>query len=755
MRNAEIIPRNDGPLGPFRFPPEFAESAAAVENSNSLLASWSVVLSYKWLLALVVLASTAAALLFAKLQTPMYRARTSVEIEPANEYFLNQRDIDPLAANTGESYLQTQIQVLQSESVIGRTLNQLGRTVPRVEGPLQKLFHTVRRTQAEPISREQSLKQIAKDLSIQPAHFGHVVEITLDSPDPTFAADFLNKLTNSFTEWNWDVRTQVAQATRERLDQQLRDAKRQLEGSEKTLQQYAQQSGLLLTTEKTTSAEDELHRLQQELANARAERILRESQREIAGKSSPESLPSVLDDNTLRDYQTKLLELRRHSAELRAIFTNNHPEVRKVEAQLRQVEQAAEAQRADVVNRIQNEYAAAARRENLLAAAVGAQTKLVSGESANSVRYNMMQREVETNRALYDTLLQRARSAGLTSAMEMLNIRVVDPAAVPSRPNQPEPLQTASLGALGGLVLGIGFILLREGANRRIRSPLDLRAQVSVAQLGVVPFIKTSYPRMLPRSRSGMPSLLDPKLRLWDGLEPSQKARLADSYRDTLTSLLRRRGGDSPRVIVVTSPTMGEGKTTVTYNLGLALAEVRERVLLIDADTRHPSLHRVCSAPNEAGLTDVLVGDREFSQSLLHRINPAAGRPRRKGSTDEVRGGLYLLPSGAEDESASALLYSNRLGALLNRLRGEFDAILIDTPPLLLLPDARVLGLNSDGVVMVFRSGHTTSLSAREAIARLESDDVPVLGSVLNAFNPCSFSYPYYGNYTAARRREA
>jgi len=228
----------------------------------------------------------------------------SIEVDPANEYFLNLREIDPaLAARTGESYLQTQTQILRSESLIRKTLARLGRPAPEPNGPAQSVLRRIYRQPDNPSDAyERAVLRIEENLTVKPVHQGHLIDLTLDYPDRAFVADFLNALTASFVDAQKDLRNQTAQLTRERLNEQLEEVKKQLEQSEHALQDYARDFGLILTPEKSSAAEEELRRLQQELANARAQRILKQSQRETAALSSAVFISEVLDNNTLWDY---------------------------------------------------------------------------------------------------------------------------------------------------------------------------------------------------------------------------------------------------------------------------------------------------------------------------------------------------------------------------------------------------------------------------------------------------------------------
>ena len=742
---------------PAQFRPEGADSRRDAQDFAGLLASWTLVRAHKLTVLAVIVACLLAAVAFTMLQTPTYRAHTAIEVDLRNEYFLNLREIDSTFSGvTAERYLQTQIQILQSESMVKEALARLNGEVPAPSNFLRTLIGPFRpKVERSTGVNEETLATIAQNLSLQPLRQGNVIDVNFDSTNGPFAADFLNALTESFIEQSADVRERSSRLTQVRLNKQLREVKAQLESSERALQDYARHAGLIFTSEKTSTAENQLRVLEQELAAARSDRIQREAQRGIAASNSSASLPSVLDNPMLRDYQVKLMELRRRRAELLSLFTANHPEVKQVEAQLQEVESSLEGQRKDVVDRIRNEYEAARQREALLLAAVDEQTRRVTGDSVSSVGYHILQREVETNRALYDTMLQRARNAGLASAMEIGNIRVIDPATAPSRPFKPRLGENAAIAGIGGIVLGIIVALVSEGKDRRIRSPLDLRSYINVQQLGIVPYIaceqKRSEIRSLIWSGSGVGALTGPY---------GSYDELADSFRATLTSILSANRNESvPQTIVVTSPTPGDGKSTVVCNLGIALAEVKGRVLLIDADTRNPSLHRMFNIRNTVGLTDILRGDVEFSDSLLTGLNPVMPLALRSTASSGNNGspgrnGLYLLSLGIACENATALLYSNRMNLLLQTVRRDFDMVLIDTPPMLQVPNARVLGRQADGVVLVVRSGRTSTILAREAITRLEDDFILTFGAVLNAFDSRRSPYRYYGRYPDSEKSE-
>jgi polysaccharide biosynthesis transport protein len=726
-------------------------------DSAGLLASWNLVLLHKTVVLVVTLASVAASVVFTKLQAPTFRVHTLIKVEPRNGYFLNLREIDPTVTGdtSNEAYLSTEAEVLQSESMIRKALMSVDRPVPAAAASfVPRAIQWFRPAADAPKPGiQETVREIGQNLSTSSVHEGQIIDLSFESTDRLFAVDFLNALSAAFVKDTSDLRHETSTFTQKRLNDQLAETRAKLEASESELQNYASTAGLLFTSDKSSVAEDQLRGLEQEFAAARADRILKQTQRDIAASRSPASLPSVLDNLTLRDYQAKLMELNRQRAELQAMFTDNHPEVKATQAQIEEVQSGLATLRNQVVERVVNDYQAATQREQMLAAAVGEQTKRVADDSANSVRYNVLQREVETNRAIYDTMLQRTSNSLLVSAMEVPDIRVIDPATLPSEAFKPRLGQNVMVSAIGGIVFGMLLVLVTEGKDRRIRSPLDLRSLIGVQQLGVVPF--TAFKPTALRKTSGL--LTGTGAAVQSSLYRSNNA-LADSFRATLTSVLSRDpNGTVPQTIVVTSPTTGDGKTTVVCNLGMALAEVKKRVLLIDADTRNPGLHGRFGIRNTIGLTDILRGDVEFSEGVLHRVqlNQAdPSDPLRSVSTIDSTGhgrrgssavlpGLYVLTRGTDDENAISLLYSEQMEALARRLRADFDAIVIDTPPVVSLPHARVLGKHADGVVLVVRSGYTSAGLARESLMLLDGDSISILGTVLNAFDSRRSPYIY------------
>jgi succinoglycan biosynthesis transport protein ExoP len=685
-----------------------------------------------------------AAWLVSLWQRPVYQARTSLEIQAFNENYLNIREIDPTTDNGVYSpeTLQTQIKILQEGALLDRVVDKLGlASNPEFSGKpggFTKLERLLGAPPARPLpAREQAAAAAARNLKVRASGQTRLVEILYDSGDPQLAAAFANTLANEFIEQNLELRWQSTQKTGEWLTHQLGDLKQELEQSQEQLLSYAREAGLVFTSDKGSLAEGGLRQLQEELARAISQRMAGQAAYEAAEAASPESLPQVLDSATLSAAQVQLNDLQRQRAELSTQFTPAFYKVKNVEAQIKALEAIQKREQAKIIERLRDEYAAALRREKMVASAYGEQVKLVSSQAQQAVHYDMLKREVDTNRNLYDSMLQKLKEASFASAMRASNIRIVSPAKPPASPYKPNPALNLALGLASGGVLGVIFVLHRERAGRNIRAPGEAGLYLDLPELGVIPLAsRDPEGRVFGGGLAGMLAMVSrgtaPKRSLELVTWEQKTSLMAESFRATLASLLfSGRDGNRPRVLVLTSPEGGAGKTTVASNLGIALAEINRRVLLIDGDFRKPRLHRVFQLPGQPGLGQLLREERPIEDYSSDRLVCATEIP-----------GLYVLPSGPENDNLASLLYSTRMAELLWRFRLEFHTVLIDAAPML-LPDARILGRLADGVILVLRAGRTTREQAFAIHQRLTQDGTLVVGTILNRWEPRDSYYGY------------
>lgn len=779
------------------------------EEESGLIEYWRVLRRRKGTLIVLSAAGLVLGVLITLPQTPVYQARTTLEVLEMNQNFMNTQNVQQVAEASGSNLLdvQTQIKILQSEALLDQVEEGLrkGRKGAAGDGLGKQDVSRVsawRRALQLPEERkgtqeEEELERARKSVKARASGQTRIIEVTVDSPDAGMAAAFANRLTQEFIEQNVEARYKMTQRTGDFLAKQLDDMRIKLERSEDALQEYARRNGLLFTGGeekggKTNVSEEKLSQLQQELTKAQAERVAKQSRWEMASNAPADTLRDVLSDGSLREYQSKIAELRRQEAELAETYADDNARVKRVRAQIQSMEKSLARQRGDILRRIKNEYDEAARREKLLAADFQKQTGTVTQQGEKAVQYNILRREAETNRQMYEGMLQRMKEASIASAMRASNIRVVDPAKAPRRPYKPQLMLNALLGLLGGGFFAVAFILTTEKADRTLADPSDVAFYLNLPELGMIPSEGMGQKKGL-YGRKRRPELAEAEAegetkRMEVVVAQRRSSMLAESFRATLTSVLfaQQAAGDQRRMLVVTSANPAEGKTTVACNLAIAMAETGRRVLLIDGDTRRPRVHEIFEVPNEEGFTTVL--KMGVSRHPAGRAEePGRGSEDRGGKAPEAEAedaeaygtgrdavgggsnghagggmagmlhetrvpGLFVMPAGPGVAGATNLLYGQRLAALLERLYEEFDQILIDTPPLLQIPDARVIGRMSGGVILVVRAGKTTRDAAVAARLRLKEDGIPVMGTVMNDWNPKMSRGGYYGNYDGYSR---
>lgn len=727
----DLLPINDGPDTPGSASRRDSEPGRHVEpeiftpfgenyDSGGLFEYWQIIRRYWMAVLCATLAVGGLALLLTMQMTPVYQAHTVIEIQNLNENFLNMRDVSPTVNATEfgapESERQTNVKLLQSQMLLERVAVSLNLVQRFPEQRKIGRFSPWRKAlnMAGPKSEftlEDAVAELAENLNVQVQTNTRLIELSYDSTDPKIAADITNALAQEFIQQNLTARWETTQKTGEWLGHQLEGLRRKLERSEDELQRHAAATGLQFTSEKENVAEDRLRKLQDELQQAQTELAARKSRYELATRGSLESLPN-LDNPTLREYQTKLTDLRRRYAELTSALTPEHPKVEALQAQMTTMESALKTERAIILERIRKDLESAQHRESLLAADCDAHQRRLTQQAAQITRYNILKREVDSARQMYDGMLQRVRAAEVSSALRANNIRVVDPARPPRGPYKPNNFLNVVIGLFAGLFLSAGFVVVRERLNRTIQQPEDTAKYLELSVLGVIPSERADPSRKRPL----LPSLamaVSARQDLGLIMHQSRLSLLAESFRAAVTSILYSgQNGKLPRVIVVTSPNPDEGKTTVASNLAIALAQIKFKVLLVDGDMRRSRIHEIFGVPERPGLSQILAEESPATFCQTEIPN------------------LTILPSGGYSEPD--LLYKQALPDLIRRLRSKFEIILIDSPPILELTDARVLGRQADAVILVLRAQQTTRDDAILARQRLSDDGIKVLGTILN-----------------------
>jgi succinoglycan biosynthesis transport protein ExoP len=744
-------------------PREYATRAFPVESGSADQTNLAIVyartlLRHKWMVLGFALAGALAGFAMTLTQPSTYRARTSLDIQSINEDFMNIRAVDPtvrIGANSVETVLQTEIKLLQSDTLLNRVVAKLtpapaassGAAVPQAH----RLLRVLHIKASTPPTRNAVLKDLASHVSVKPLGMTRLVEIGCESPDRLLAAEFCNTMADEFLSQDQELRWDAARQTIDWLGRQLTEVRSKLQDSEQKLQEFQTQNKLFYSQDKESVAQAKLRLLQSSTSQAEADRAAREAQYRIGTSVNPDSLPAVLDDEPSKQYRIKLAELERLRAEYSNAFTPESPQIQKIDAQISALRASIEQARSNLVDRLRNEFDAASGRERALASAYQAQEKLVSGQMAKTAQLNMLQREAESGREVYATLLQKVKEAGFASALKSNPVRVVDRATPPVIPAGPRRKVNSAAGFVVGLFGGALLAFFRTRTDNSLRLPGDAAKHLSIREFGVIPGANPStlsneeragaWSRLLrlegAGSRSAAARIFTSPLALELVTWTRKRSLMAEAYRGAMSSILYSSRRARLNSILVSSPTMGEGKTTLVSNLGIAFAEAGQRVILVDADLRRPRLHTIFDTGNSFGMQQALRGE-----------NDAATCPLSLLAHETLVPNLFVMPSGSGSEDPSLLLHSANLGVLLKRLQHEFDLVLIDSPPMLHLPDARIIARLTRGMVLVLRAGVATRETAATAAQLLNGDRTPILGLILNDFNPDKESiHGYYRDY--------
>ncbi|MDA1315298.1 MAG: polysaccharide biosynthesis tyrosine autokinase [Acidobacteria bacterium] len=734
--------------------PAFEVSGTAhnpVADSDDMLGifhkSWRMLL-------LIMLAGALAGLFWSSLQAPLYRAEAYLEVLDRDESFLGVRGVSPTNAGgpaASRSGLATHGQMLQGRSLNEKVLERLG--VPETDSaqaarrPLAAWISGLFERPDWETGPNDQLRLASRSLEVSIPAETYILELQSDSTDPKQAALYLNTLAEVYIEENVRTRWESVQEAERWLDRQLADLQVKLEQSQEKLQQYARQSGLLFVAPRESVAEQRLAKLQQELSLAEADRIGKQSFFELARDGGSSVLPESAEVLNLRSYERELTSLRRELAELDVVYTPEHPRVKRVAAQIGEMEGAIDREQVSLFNRVNNEYQTSLRRQDLLAAQYDRQSLLVSEHAVRSIRYDILQREVNTNQDLYDSLLRRVKETGVASALSASNVRILDraqPAGIPIGPNH---AAHTAMGAMLGAFLGLLVSLVRIRTDRKLRTPADVSQWLRSPQLGAIPGVKRIGPwrsgkvgrsvRLRVRyTRNGHGSLAlrssnspavapAADMRVERLAETADFSPLAESFRGALASLLFGPQGKPPVILAVTSPSPLEGKTTVASNLAISLARIGKKTLLIDADLRRPRAHEIFDLDNDLGLTSLLADAEGRHMPDIAKTIHATSIP-----------GLSVMPSGPSEAVTAHGMFSKHLPFLLDVLRRQYAVILIDTPPVLHVADSRVVAQLADATVLVVRAGQTSRVVAHAAEQRLASDGAHLLGVVLNGWEP-------------------
>lgn len=710
--NKEVVPGGgerwvvvqDLRAGPF---PPVERADAAAQPDVSLATLWRIFMEWRWLILGAVAIGIAAAVVITLLRTPMYRAQATLEINPPSVEVM-EGDDERRADRNDAQFLETQYGLLKSRNLAARVAQDLN---------LASNPEFVPQDDPRPVREKAAVQKLQAGFDVDPVPNSRLITISYSSSSPALTAEIVNSFARSFINSNLERRYDASSYARDFLSRQIAKVKADLEKSERQVVAYAQSAGIVEPgvpaggdgeSPKAGQAAGSLEgsslvALNEALADAQTKRIAAE-QRYRQARSVGETTETEQRTSELRQ-QVGTLEAE--FQEKRTLLKPMHPDLVALRSRIESLNRLirAEAGRAagSQSNTLLAEYRAAAAEENSLRQRVAQLRGAVQNLRSKGIQYNILLREADTNRSLYDALLQRYKEIGVAGGVGTNAVSVVDDAETPSSPYSPNLPFNLLLGAGLGFLLGLGAALALEFINDTIKSPDDVRDKLNITPLGATP--------KLPRATT-LTSELD-----------DRSSAISEAYFSLLTSLRFSTDRGAPKSLLITSSRAGEGKSSTALALAMNFARLGHSVLLIDGDLRKPFF----AGPSERGLSILLTSEGDLGEHVQ----------RTKLEN------LWLLPTGAIPPNPAELLASSRLKSIVSEAMSHFDVVLVDAPPVLGLADAPLLGSVCQATLLVVESGKTRTRSALNAVGRLKESGSQVVGAVVTKFSKRAMTYGY------------
>jgi succinoglycan biosynthesis transport protein ExoP len=714
------------------------------EELRHLREYWQIVLKRRWvvLTCLLVIFSTVA--IGTLKQKPIYQGKVLVEINPEQPNVLNFKEVLQISSVDVDSYRETQYKVLQSRTLAERVTQTL-QLYKNPEFYRNRWPFGLIKTDPDKIPSasdpgppdtsadyyRNSVKHFIDSVDVAPVRRSNLVEVSFDSEDPKLAARVANQLAADYIYQNLQVKWDETVKASEWLQDQLVGLKAKLEKSEDSLQAYAQTNSILFVEEKKNLVNERLAQLQEEYTKAQAERFQKESLYSLVQAGKVQDLPGFLSNRLIQDLAVRLSELERDYSQLTATVKPDYPKAVALKKQIDTVQSALDHQKKALAQNIVDEYRSAVANEKYLSQALEQQKKDVNEIAEKSIQYNILKREVDTNKQLYEGLLTRLKEAQVSAGLKASNVRIVDAAETPKTPIKPRVVLNLALGVILGLGLGIGLAVFQEYLDNTLKTPDEVETLLRLPSLGVLPSFaangagKTADEKSLSLASARQATARAPAIQT--------NSSLVEAFRSLRTSILLS-ANPVPKMLLITSALPGEGKTTITVNLGATLASLGNKVVIVDCDMRRPACHRSTGVPNKPGFVQCLTGHVGLPDAIL----PVPGVAN-----------LSVIPCGPIPPNPAEVLSAPIAGELLRQLRSEFEYVLLDSPPLLSVADSRILSTLTDAVVLVVRAYETPYDVVRRARTLLYGAGARILGVALNDvdFRREGYGYGYKGYY--------
>jgi polysaccharide biosynthesis transport protein len=668
---------------------------------------------------------------------PVYEAAARVEVDKESQSMLPFQQVDSYDEFMDmENYIETQSKILQSETLALQTIKSLdlGR-YPEFGGASNA--STFARGGGAP-RRPAILGAFLGSLSVRRVPNSRLIEVKFEAQDAQLAAQVVNTHLQNYIEQNFRSKYDATTQASNWLSSELEELRIKVEKSEDARIAYERQNQIWQIDEKQDITTQKLSDLSKAVTEAQTALAEKQALYRMAVAGSVDSMTAARESGVLPDLLKKKSELDEQYADAVNLYGPNYPKVQRIAAQQKELDEDLAKARKTATESVEQDYTTAQSRVELLQEALDKQKAQANDLAEKLVQYHILQHDAESNKLLYDGLLQKLKEAGITAGLRSSNIRVVDPALAPSYPSRPQKARNILLGLLVGLVGGVGLALFREYLDNTVKSPDDIEALTGLPSLAVVPSLPglTGHQGRLSKlAREAAPqgAAAGSRVELLSYMQP--KSQISEAFRALRTSLLLSQADHPPQVILVTSALPREGKTTAAVNLAVTLAQLGDRTLLMDSDLRKPGIRRALNLAmgKDVGLSSYLAGVSSLDEVLMP--HPTISN-------------LVALTTGPVPPSPADLLSSHRMREGIAELRRRFKFIVIDSPPIMAATDAVILSALTDGVLLVVRSGATPKEAFTRTRDLLAAVKCRLLGVVLNAVDSNApdyyYSYRYY-----------
>lgn len=734
------------------------QKTADADDTLDLRDLWRMVMKHKGLIVGMTTFGLLAALLVSFVRTPLYLASTTLQVDKRAAQVVQFNKDDALGSNQEggdeRTAMGTYLELLKSRVLAERVIDelQLDRmalpdqdtdqlTTPQDHADadasaaqrnstgwtamfeqtwhkIQDSYGKVRRptaTNTDTLNREKVVEAYRKTVSIEQVRNSRMMKVAVENASPQLASRIANTIGQQFIALNLERRMDSSSYAKNFLEGQLGITKAKLEESERKLQEYARAKNILTLDEKTNVANQTFVEFAGALAKAEQDLFKAESEYE-AIRTSPDTSRQVLENKTIQSYKEQRVKLEAEYLENAKIYKDDFPKMQQLKEKVAEYDAKIKQEIEATLVSVRNNLTMTKRQVALIQGRVaGARGEIVSGQE-RGVEFNMMKREVDTNRELYNGLLQQLKQVGVAGGVETNNIQMVDKAEVPLFPHKPKLGLNAAIGLIAGLVLGLVLVFLMESLDDSIKFADEVEKVLQVPLLGVIPKVKPV---------AGLPSMA-----LLAHEDP--RGHLAEAYRSVRTALQFSTAHGAPRRLVLTSTTKNEGKSTTALALAINFAQLGSKVVLVDGDMRNPTVHKYLSLTNGQGLSNYLSGSH------------AEGQVARLTDIDN----LWVVTGGPIPPSPVDLLTGPKLGELMDLLEAQgAQYIIIDGPPVLGLADAIVLGNQVPSMLYVAQASQTRKSHIKDAFRRLRGAGIVPRGVVLTKTTAQNTAYYTYDNY--------